>query len=83
MKRRNGIYALNNNKAIAVILDAQNYNELVEGYQELRAENDRLQDQLIELEAEKRITMRIDYLADHEVRGGKSRIAELPDSEDE
>lgn len=66
---RNGVYVLNNNKAVAVILDTENYKQLIDDYHSLIQQNDQLLDQIVELESEKRIAMKVDYLSDEEVRG--------------
>ncbi len=75
-KDRNAVYVLNNNKAVAVILDEQSYRNLIEGYQKISTENEQLLDRIVELEAEKRIAMNVEYLKDSEVRSEESRIAE-------
>lgn len=82
-KNHNGVYVLNNNKAVAVILDEQSYSDLIEGYQKLNRQNEQLLDRIIELEAENRIAMNVDYLPDSEVRSEESIVAELPDILDE
>lgn len=82
-KSHNGVYVLNNNKAVAVILDTENYSQIIENYQKLSIENEQLLDRIVELEAEKRIAMKVDYLPDAEVRSIESMVAELPDIEDE
>ncbi|EOH93918.1 type II toxin-antitoxin system Phd/YefM family antitoxin [Enterococcus pallens] len=82
-KDRNAVYVLNNNKAVAVILDEQSYSNLIEGYQKISTENEQLLDRIVELEAEKRIAMNVEYLKDSEVRSEESRIAELPDIVDD
>ncbi|MGM0216145.1 type II toxin-antitoxin system Phd/YefM family antitoxin [Enterococcus sp. AZ109] len=82
-KTHNGVYVLNNNKAVAVILDTENYNQLIENYQKISIENDQLLDRIVELETLRRIAMKVDYLPDAEVRGEESLVAELLDIEDE
>lgn len=82
-KSHNGVYVLNNNKAVAVILDEQSYSDLIESYQKLTSQNEQLLDRIVELEAEKRVAMNVDYLPDSEVRGTESIVAELPDVLDE
>lgn len=68
-EKGNGVYILNNNKAVAVILDTETYVQFLEDTLQLHAENEKLLDQLIELESEKRLGMQVDYLSDEEVRG--------------
>ncbi len=77
-KSHNGVYVLNNNKAVAVILDTENYSQIIENYQKLSIENEQLLDRIVELEAEKRIAMKVDYLSDEEVRG-EEKSADVDD----
>lgn len=82
-KDRNAVYVLNNNKAVAVILDEQSYRNLIEDYQKISTENEQLLGRIVELETEKRIAMNVEYLKDSEVRNEESRVAELPDIVDD
>lgn len=82
-KTHNGVYVLNNNRAVAVILDTQNYTDMIDNNKKLSAENEKLLDKIIELEAEKRIAMNEEYLSDLEVRGDSANQIDLSNIEDE
>lgn len=68
-EKGNGGYILNNNKAVAVILDTETYAQFLKNTLQLDAENEKLLDQLTELESEKRLGMQVEFLSDEKARG--------------
>lgn len=77
------VYILNNNKDVGVIIDTSKYKELISTTNNLKKENEELNQRMIYLEAELRLATNKRTFSDSEVRGSDRADIELSEIDDE